>query len=194
MQVQLASQTEELGQCRKDQDEIKRHYIARIDELQSRMQAVRDIQQRELNKEKDKLREQQSLLEHKLITMEGDIHCQQDELSARFEQVLKEREREYEGKRGELQSALTTCEATLRETTRELQVCRSSYLSLEKEAKERADDLVRAEKETKSQQWALEDQRCMQDALISDLERTLSQSQSALCCRNKEFQKRLVIL
>lgn len=190
MQVQIASLTDELGQTRKGQEEIKRHYIVRIEDLQSRMQAVRQVQQNELNSEKDKLREQQSLLEHKLVTLEGNMHCQREELSTTFEQVLKEREREYEERKEELQSALTACETKLRDTTRELQVCRSSYLSLEEEAKERADKLVRTEKETRAQQWALEDQRCEQEACIKDLERKLSQSQSVLLSQTEEFQRR----
>ena len=173
---------------------MKRHYIARIDELRARMQSVRDVQQRELDKERNKLKKQESLLEHKLMALEGDIHCQHDELSARFEHVLKDREREYEVKSRELQSALTACETKLRETKRELQVSQCSYLSLENESKEKADDLVRIDKEARAQQWALEDLRCMQDAQVKDLERKLSQSQLTLCSQNKEFQKRLVIV
>lgn len=190
LQAQCASLTDELGQCRQGQEEIKKHYLMRIEDMQARMQTVRRVQQTELDCEKDKLRKQRTLLENKLTGIQAELEGQAEQLSASFEQTLREREREYEQRRDELQSTLTLCETSVRKTSQELQLCQANCMLLERDAKEKADERERIEKEYRSQLRSLEDQKCVHESQIRELEKKLSQSQFSLSRELDEFQKK----
>ena len=139
------------------------------------------------------MRAYQQELEQKMVDLEGDLACQRDEITAHFEQILREREHEYETRTRDIRSAHSSSEDKLRGAARELEACKSAMVSLEKESRNRAEDLVRVEKEVREKQWALEDQGSLQEGVIRDLEKRLSQTESKLGKQAEEFVKRSVL-
>lgn len=154
------------------------------------MQSVQALQRAEVDKERKKLREGQLELEQKMADLEGDLACQRDELTSHFEQILREREAEYETRTRDLRTSLSTSEDKHRQTLRELDVCKSAMHSLEEESRGRGEELVRVGREVREKQWALEDQSSLQEGVVRDLERRLAQTEAKLSKQAEEFVQR----
>ena len=193
MQVQLAETGEQLSRAQEGTEDVRRQCTQRLHDVQSRVQSVRALQQAELDKERQQLRVYQREVEQKMVDLEGNLACQRDEITTHFEQILREREHEYETRTKDIRSAHASSEDKLRVAVREVEACKSAMASLKEESRSRAEDLVRVEKEVREKQWALEDQGSLQDGVIRDLEKRLSQTEAKLGKQAEEFVKRSVL-
>lgn len=122
-----------------------------------------------------------------MIDLEGDLACQRDEVTCHFEQILREREAEYETRTRDLKNSLTVSEDRHRQAIRELDVCRSALQSMEEDVRGKTEELVRVEREVRERQWALEDQGSLQEGVIRDLEKRLAQTELKLSNQAEDF-------
>ncbi len=190
VQAQVADRESQLLVTQEREGEVRRQCSQRLAEVQSRAGAVRALHTTQLDKERQALRETRHELELKLTDLEGDLASQRDEITSHFEQIIRERDSENELRTRDLRTALATIENKYRESVRELEACKAVMASLTDEAKAKTEELLKAEKEVRERQWALEDHSNEQEARVRELQRRLTAAETQLGKQGDEFARR----